>query len=103
MGILPDSQEVPIKVIVNRDKLRIISHISTLLSPIPIAILIIIIIGDVNGISLSQKAKDEEGSSITLLAIKIANTIGMVRGRRNCWVSASSSTAAPIAAINPLY
>ena len=61
------------------------------------------VIGDVNGISLSQKAKDEEGSSITLLAIKIANTIGMVRGRRNCWVSASSSTAAPIAAINPLY
>ena len=35
------------KVIINKNKLRIISQTSTLLSPIPIAIRIIMIIGDV--------------------------------------------------------
>ena len=98
-----ESQVVAINVIANKKRLSAISQISTLLSPIPIAILIIIIIGDVKGISLNQNASDDDGSSIILPAIVNANTIGIVSGNRNCCVSASSSTAAPIAAIKPLY
>ena len=81
--------------------LNIISQISTLLGPIPIAIRTSIITGDVNGISLSQKDNVEEGSSMTEDIIDKAKIIGIVNGTKNCCVSVSSSTAAPIAAIIP--
>ena len=70
--------------IINKNKLKIISQTYTLLSPIPIAIRTIIIMGDVKGISLNQNESEDEGSSITLPAIIKANTIGMVSGNKNC-------------------
>ena len=63
----------------------------------------IMITGEVKGIILIQKANVPSGLSIIGVIRTKDKISGMVMGKINCWVSASASTAEPIAANNELY
>ena len=96
--ILPANHVVKINVNI---RTVIESNISQLLTPK--GSLTIIIIGEVNGIILNQKASVPSGLSI-IGCIKIKDKIsGIVTGSINCCVSDSASTADPTAANNELY
>ena len=59
--------------------------------------------GDVSGIMDNQKAIDPSGLATTDCASTKDRIKGMVIGNINCWVSASLSTADPMAAKRAPY
>lgn len=70
----------------------------------PNGIRTIITIGEVKGMTESQKESGLEGLLITKEVDRIkAKMSGSVTGSINCWVSVSLSTAEPIAANKALY
>ncbi len=69
----------------------------------PLANLIIITTGEVNGNIEKNTALLPSGLMTANSPIMKPNTNGMVKGITNCCVSASESTAAPTAANKALY
>src|SRR4051812_48504009 len=93
-----------IQVMQRKDTMRMPSEVSnsTTVTP-PKGIRISITIGDVNGIMESHLATVPFGSLMTLANENMAIISGMVMGKVNCCVSASTSAAEPMAAKTDAY